>query len=165
MSKTIVNNQDCTVKQPTQFNAEELARLQDVACQQWLAAPGNTTFLVTETSFMIACQRIVELTQQGYEHVTHGHHLTMPYVVPFKKKQEEIDVELEKVRADVEHTYKAKISKEVNQAKENLIAQRKATLERKEKEKAEQNEQRLLAELQEEANALFDSYLNFNTAD
>ncbi|AQZ32554.1 hypothetical protein BHQ29_04205 [Pseudomonas sp. LPH1] len=165
MSKTMVNNQEVTVKTPSQFDANELKRLQDIACQQWLATPGNTTFLVTETSFMIACQRIVELTQQGYEHVTHGHHLTMPYLIPFKKKQEEIDIELEKVRADVEHAYKAKISKEVTQAKENLIAQRKATLERKEKEKAEQKEQKLLAELQEEANALFDSYLNFNTAD
>lgn len=165
MSKTIINNQECTVKQPTQFNAEELKALQDAACQQWSLAPGNTTFLVTETSFMKTCQRIVELTQQGYEHDTHGHHLSSPYAVPFKKKQEEIDVELEAVKAEVESRYKAKIEAEVEQAKVNLIKQRKATLERKEKEKAEQKEKKLLAELQEEANALFDSYLNFNTAD
>ncbi|MGP0171656.1 hypothetical protein ACSVIJ_07210 [Pseudomonas sp. NCHU5208] len=160
--KTIINEKECTVKTPSQFNAEELARMQDVACKQWLAAPGNTTFAITETSFMIACQRIVELIQQGYEHVSHGHHLTMPYLIPFKKKQEEIDKELEKVKKEVEESYKAKIMKEVEDAKANLIAQRKAHHERKEKEKAEQKEQKLLAELEQEAAELFDSYLNFN---
>lgn len=161
--KTMINNQEVTVKTPTQFNVEELKSLQDAACKQWLAAPGNTTFLITESSFMIACQRIVELIQQGYEHVSHGHHLTMPYLIPFKKKQEEIDKELENVKKEVEERYKAKIVTEVEQAKANLIAQRRATLERKEREKAEQKEQKLLAELEQEASELFDAYLSFNT--
>lgn len=160
--KTIINNQECTVKQPTQFNAEELKRLQDVACQQHLAAPGTKTFTIVESSFMIACQRIVELTQQGYEHDTHGYHSINPFVIPFIKKQEEIDKDLEAVKADVESRYKAKIAAEVEQAKANLIAQRRATLERKEKEKQERAEQKLMDELEKEAAELFDSYLSFD---
>lgn len=162
MSKTMIDNKECTVKTPSQFNAEELKSLQDSACEQWLAAPGNTTFLITESSFMIACQRIVELTQQGYEHLTHGHHRTDPYLIPFKKNQDEIDKELEKVKQDVEERYKAKIVKEVKEAKAKLIAQRKAHHERKEREKAEQKEQKLMDELEKEASDLFDSYLSFN---
>ncbi len=162
MSKTMINNQEVTVKTPSQFDANELKRLQDIACQQWSVAPGNTTFLVTESSFMIACQRIVELTQKGYEHLTHGHHRTDPYLIPFKKGQEEIDKELEKVKQDVEDRYKAKIMQEVEQAKANLIAQRKATIERKEREKVEKAEQKLMAELEQEASELFDRYLSFS---
>ncbi|WP_417707201.1 hypothetical protein [Pseudomonas sp.] len=162
MSKTIINDKECTVKMPTQFNAEELKQLQEVACQQWLAAPGNATFLITESSFMIACQRIVELTQQGYEHLTHGHHRTDPYLIPFKKKQAEIDKDLEVVKANVKTKYENRIRDEVQQAKSKLIAQRKANHERKELEKAEQKEQKLMDELEKEAAELFDSYLNFN---
>lgn len=161
MSKTMINDKECTVKMPTQFNTEELKRLQEVACQKWLAAPGNTTFEVVEVSFMGVCKKMAEKIAQGYEHVTHGHHSQHPFSIPFKKKQEEIDRELERVREEEEERYKAKISKEVEQAKVNLIAQRKATLERKEQEKAEQKEQKLLAELEQEAAELFDSYLNF----
>lgn len=160
--KTIINEKECTVKTPSQFNAEELKHLQDVACQKWLLAPGNTTFTIAEPSFMIACQRIVELTQQGYEHLTHGHHLTMPYLIPFKKKQEEIDKELEKVKKEVEELYKAKIMKEVEQAKANLIAQRRATLDRKERERQEKSEQKQMDELEKEAAELFDCYLSFD---
>jgi len=163
MSKTIINNQEVTVKQPTMFSAEELKRLQDEACQQWLAAPGSTTFTITESSFMIACQRMASLIKDGYEHDTHGYHSIKPFIIPFVKKQEEIDKDLEVVKANVKTKYENKIRDEVEQAKTNLIAQRRATIERKEREKQEKAEQKLMDELEKEAAELFDNYLNFNT--
>lgn len=160
--KTIINNQEVTVKTPSQFNAEELKSLQDVACEQWLAAPGSKTFTIVETSFMRICQRMAELIKQGYEHDTHGYHSINPFVIPLIKKQEEIDKDLETIRANVKSKYENKIRDEVEQAKAKLIAQRKATIERKEKEKQEKIEQKLLADLEQEAAELFDGYLNFN---
>ena len=160
--KTIINNQECTVKMPTQFNADELKALQDAACQQHLAAPGTKTFTIVESSFMQICQRMASLIKDGYEHDTHGYHSINPFVIPFVKKQEEIDRELEAVKADVESRYKAKIAAEVELAKANLIAQRRATLERKERERQEKVEQKLMDELEKEAAELFDSYLSFD---
>ena len=161
--KTMINNQEVTVKQPTPFNAEELARMQDAACQQWLAAPGSQTFTIVETSFMQICQRMASLIKDGYEHDTHGYHSINPFVIPFVKKQEEIDKDLEEVKANVKMKYENRIRDEVEQAKTNLIAQRRATLERKEREKQEKAEQKLMAELEQEASELFDNYLSFNT--
>lgn len=162
MSKTIIDNKECTVKMPTQFNAEELKRLQDVATQEWLNAPGHTTFVITEEYFIDACRKMADLLKQGYEHDTNGRHLSHPFVIPFKKKEEEIQAELENVKANVKTRYENRIRGEVEEAKAKLIAQRKANHERKEREKAEQKEQKLLAELEQEAAELFDSYLNFN---
>ncbi|RIA31316.1 hypothetical protein DFO61_2032 [Ectopseudomonas oleovorans] len=162
MSKTIIDNKECTVKQPTQFNADELKALQDAACQQHLAAPGSKTFTITESSFMIACQRMASLIKDGYEHDTHGYHSIKPFIIPFVKKQEKIDKDLEVVKANVKTKYENRIRDEVEQAKANLIAQRRATLDRKEREKQEKAEQKLMDELEKEASELFDSYLSFN---
>lgn len=163
MSKTIIDNKECTVKMPTQFNVEELKRQQDAACQQWLAAPGHTTFTITEEYFIDACRKMADLLKQGYEHDTNGRHLSHPFVIPFKKKEAEIQAELENVKANVKTKYENRIRDEVEQAKSKLIAQRKANHEKKEREKQEKAEQKLLAELEQEASDLFDSYLNFNT--
>lgn len=161
--KTIINDKECTVKMPTQFNADELQRLRDLATQEWLTAPGHTTFVITEEYLIDACRKMADLLKQGYEHDTNGRHLSHPFVIPFKKKEEEISVELEKVKQEVEESYKAKIAAEVEEAKANLIAQRKATIERKEREKQEKAEQKLMVDLEQEASELFDSYLSFNT--
>lgn len=157
-SKTKANTN--TVKHPKAFDAEELKALQEAAVEKYLRLPGIKIFQVKSDFLRDACKLFAAKIEEGYQHAhAEYHNNSLPFAISLFKKEEELEAECEAVREEVTVKYKAEIAQQVEDAKSNLIAQRKAHFAKVEADKAKAAEDKLQADLEAEASKLFDQYL------
>jgi len=159
MSKTIIEGKEVTVKMPAAFNALELKARQDQAVTDYLNLPNITLFTIKAEILFQALDLLEQKLQEGYQRAREANHQSHPFVIPMFKKPEEVEAELNTVRQQVEADYRAEIAAQVDEAKHNLIAQRKAAIQRAEQEKQRKIDEKLQKELEKEAADLFDHYL------
>ena len=159
MSKTIIDNKEVTVKMPATFSPEVLKIRQDKAVTDYLNLPNITIFTIKAEILFQALDLLEEKLQEGYQRAREANHQSHPFVIPMLKKPEEVEAELNTIREQVESDYRAEIAAQVDEAKHNLIAQRKAAIQRQEDEKQRKADEKLQKELEKEADELFDHYL------
>ncbi|HEY8331696.1 MAG TPA: hypothetical protein VIO83_10260 [Pseudomonas sp.] len=159
MSKTIIDGQEITVKMPATFDPKELKARQDQAVTDYLNLPNITIFTIKAEILFQALDLLEQKLQEGYQRARETNHQSHPFVIPMFKKPEEVEAELNTVRQQVEADYRSEIAAQVDEAKQNLIIQRKAAIQRQEDEKKRKADEKLHRELEKEAADLFDSYL------
>lgn len=159
MSKTIIEGKQITVKTPSTFDPQELLARQDQAVTDYLNLPNITIFTIKAEILFQALDLLEQKLQEGYLRAREATHQSHPFVIPMFKKQEEVEEELNVIRQQVEADYRAEIAAQVDEAKQNLIIQRKAAIQRQEDEKQRKADEKLQKELEKEAADLFDSYL------
>lgn len=159
MTKTIIDGNEVTVKMPTTFDPKELKARQDQAVTDYLKLPNITILWIKAEMLFQALDLLEEKLQAGYQRAREINHQSFPFIIPMLKKPEELEAELDTVRQQVESNYKAEIAAQVEEAKANLILQRKAAIQRAEQEKQRKIDEKLQRDLEKEAADLFDSYL------
>lgn len=159
MSKTTIDGKEVTVRTPATFDPQELKARQDQAVIDYLNLPNITIFTIKAEILFQALDLLEQKLQEGYQRAREATHQSHPFVIPMFKKQEEVEEELNTIRQQVEAEYRAEIAAQVDEAKQNLILQRKAAIQRTEQEKQRKIDEKLQRELEKEAADLFDHYL------